>query len=540
MRFHDATEEAGIHFVHSSGKRNTLLAEDMGSGAGWGDYDNDGDLDLYIVNQSGPLLPQEGIETVTNILYQNNGDGTFTDVTEVAGVGDRGFGMGCAFADYDNDGDLDLYVTNYGPNVLYRNDGDGTFSDVTDASGVDDARWSTGAAWSDYDLDGDLDLYVANYVRFKLEELTGERGNVEQYGMAQAYNLNPYVFDPQDNTLFRNNGDGTFSDATAEVGVSAHGGRSLGVVFADFDLDGDDDLYVANDLSPNFLFCNNGDGTFTDVSNRAWVADFRGSMGIATADFDNDLDLDLFITHWTAQENALYRNMLDRYRDKATDPTELFHFTDDAYLAGIGEQTLDDVAWGTDLFDYDNDGDLDLFVANGHTFQMLDRSTELIPQPDRFWQNEGDGTFTEISESVGIRVLPDRVGRGVAFGDYDNDGDVDFFVVNSYAPATLWRNEGGDQYHWLQISLLGKRANRNGIGALVFVYAGEQVWMDQVQSGSSYLCSNDLRLHFGLVGQTRVDRVEIRWPGGGTQRIEDVAVDQHITLVEGESQGRGK
>ena len=481
------------------------------------------------------MMPQEGVANVTNVLYQNQGDGTFTDVTTRAGIGDPGFGMGCVFGDYDGDGDLDLYVTNYGSNALYRNNGDGTFSDVTRATGVDDTRWSTGAAWSDYDLDGDLDLYVTNYVRFSLEELAGDQESVEQYGMSQIYNLNPYVFDPQDNSLFRNNADGTFTDVTAEAGVAAHGGRSLGVLFADFDLDGDDDLYVADDLSDNFLFANNGDGTFTDVSRSAWVADFRGSMGVASADFDNDLDLDLLITHWTSQENALYRNMLERYREREAPPTDLLHFADDAYLAGVGEQTLDDVAWGTDLFDYDNDGDLDLFVANGHTFQMLDQPTELIPQPDRFWRNEGDGEFLEISDSVGLRTLPDRVGRGVVFGDYDNDGDIDLFVVNSYGPATLWQNDGGNQGHWVQVSLQGRSANRNGIGAAVFVYAGDRVWMDQVQAGSSYLGCNDQRLHFGLGEQTSIDRIEVRWPGGRRQILEDLAVDQHHVIVESAS-----
>ncbi|MBI1927333.1 VCBS repeat-containing protein, partial [Candidatus Poribacteria bacterium] len=265
----------------------------MGSGAGFADYDNDGDLDLYIVNNPGPLHAKVTANSPGNVLYRNNGDGTFTDVTAKAGVGDRGYGMGCVWGDYDNDGDLDLYVTNYGPNVLYRNNGNGTFTDVTAAAGVGDARWSTGAAFGDYDNDGDLDLYVPNYIEYNLSGLEKMQKESIKSGRPIPSALNPHIFEPQGNVLYRNNGDGTFTDVTAALGVEGRGGRGMQAIFSDFDLDGDLDLYVANDTTPNFLYRNNGDGTFTYQSNESWAADPRGSMGLATGDYDNDGDLDL-------------------------------------------------------------------------------------------------------------------------------------------------------------------------------------------------------------------------------------------------------
>ena len=307
--FRDVTAAAGINFVHSFGKRSSLLPEDVGSGAAFADYNSDGHIDLYVVNNPGPLDAEITEASPGNVLYRNNGDGTFTDVTEEAGVGDRGYGMGCVFGDYDNDGDLDLYVTNYEQNVLYRNNGDETFTDVTAEAGVGDARWGTGAAFGDYDNDGDLDLYVPNYIEHDLDKLAQDQKTSMQYGQSVPRILNPHSFEPQDNVLYRNNGDGTFTDVTAELGVESPGGRSLQAIFTDFDLDGDLELYVANDLSPNFLYRNNGDGTFTDISDASWAADFRGSMGLATGDYDGDGDLDLFMSHWIEQENALYSNM---------------------------------------------------------------------------------------------------------------------------------------------------------------------------------------------------------------------------------------
>ncbi|MDE0323524.1 MAG: VCBS repeat-containing protein, partial [Candidatus Poribacteria bacterium] len=427
VTFTDVTNEAGIDFQHSSGTRSSLLPEDMGSGAGFADIDNDGDIDLYIVNTPGPFTQDGGgNKGNANALYRNNGDGSFTNITRAAGVGHQGYGMGCVFADYDGDADLDLYLTNYGANVLYRNNGDSTFTDVTKTAGVGCELWSTGAAFADVDGDTDLDLYVCNYVTYDLEQLEQMKEESLQSGKPVPSALNPHVFDPQDNVFYRNNGDGTFTDTTAETGVAATGGRSMQAVFSDFDNDNDLDLYVANDTSTNHVYRNTGDGTFADVSDESWAADFRGSMGLTAGDYDADGDIDLFMSHWVDEENALYRNLF-----KEDGIAERIRFVDESYTAMLAEESIKQIGWGTAFFDYDNDGDLDIFVTNGSTFQELKQPEVLIPQPDALFRNDGDGVFTDVSESTGIAALPLRVGRGATFGDYDNDGDVDIFIVNN-------------------------------------------------------------------------------------------------------------
>ena len=536
--FTDVTEAVGINFVHSFGKRSSLLPEDVGSGAAFADYNNDGHIDLYVVNNPGPLDAEITEASPGNVLYRNNGDGTFTDVTEEAGVGDRGYGMGCVFGDYDNDGDLDLYVTNYEQNVLYRNNGDETFTDVTEEAGVGDTRWGTGAAFGDYDNDGDLDLYVPNYIEHDLDKLAQDQKTSMQYGQSVPRILNPHSFDPQDNVLYRNNGDGTFTDVTAELGVESPGGRSLQAIFTDFDLDGDLELYVANDLSPNFLYRNNGDGTFTDISDASWAADFRGSMGLATGDYDGDGDLDLFMSHWIEQENALYSNMWKEegaMGGKSSKAGEMrpIHLVDDSYGASLGEESLKYVGWGTDLFDYDNDGDLDIFVANGHTFQYLDNYDLLIPQKDQFFRYEGDGIFADVSAATGVAAMPYRVGRGTAFGDYDNDGDVDMFIVNNHGPAVLLRNEGGNRNNWLQVKLIGTKGNRDAVGARIRLKAGDRIQLREINAGASYLSFNSLTAEFGLARETTVDWIEVIWLGGDTERFAGVGINQRVVLTEG-------
>ncbi len=538
--FKDVTEAANIDFVHSAGKRSSLLPEDVGSGAAFADYNNDGHIDLYVVNNPGPLDAEITEASPGNVLYRNNGDGTFTDVTAEAGVGDRGYGMGCVFGDYDNDGDLDLYVTNYGPNVLYRNNGNGTFTDVTEKAGVGETRWGTGAAFGDYDNDGDLDLYVPNYIDHDLDKLAQDQKTSMQYGQSVPRILNPHSFEPQDNVLYRNNGDGTFTDVTAELGVESHGGRSLQAIFTDFDLDGDLELYVANDLSPNFLYRNNGDGTFTDVSDASWAADFRGSMGLATGDYDGDGDLDLFMSHWIEQENALYSNMWNEEGAMGGESSEVgsiqpIHLVDDSYGASLGEESLKYVGWGTDLFDYDNDGDLDIFVANGHTFQYLDNYDLLIPQKDQFFRYDGDGIFSDVSAATGVAAMPYRVGRGTAFGDYDNDGDVDIFIVNNHGPAVLLGNEGGNRNNWLHVKLIGTKGNRDAVGARIRLKTGNRIQLREVNAGASYLSFNSLTAEFGLAQETTVDWIEVIWPGGDTEHFTGIGVNQRVTLTEGSS-----
>ena len=525
----DVTDEVGIQFKHSSGTRSSLLPEDMGSGAGFADIDNDGDIDLYIVNFPGPFKHDGNpVNSGTaNVLYRNNGDGSFTDITKTAGVGHQGYGMGCVFADYDGDGNIDLYVTNYGANVLYRNNGDGSFRDVTATAGVDCELWSTGAAFADVDGDNDLDLYVCNYVTYDLEALEQMKAESLQSGKPVPSALNPHVFEPQDNVFYRNNGNGTFTDVTAEVGIAAPGGRSMQAIFSDFDADNDLDLYVANDTSVNYTYRNDGSGAFTDVSAESWAADFRGSMGLTAGDYDGDGDVDLFMSHWVDEENALYRNLL-----KEDGTTEHIRFVDESYAALLAEASIKEIGWGTALFDYDNDGDLDIFVTNGSTFQELNRPQVLIPQRDALFRNDGNGTFTDVSEITGIAALPVRVGRGATFGDYDNDGDVDIFIVNNHAKPTLLRNDGGNRNNWLYVELIGTNANRNAVGAKIQVKTVDRTQIREIYAGDSYMSFNSFIAEFGVGSATQVESLQIIWSNGDTQTLHNVPTNQRLRITQ--------
>ena len=525
----DVTDEAGIRFQHSSGTRSSLLPEDMGSGAGFADIDNDGDIDLYIVNIPGPFKQNSvPLDTPTaNALYRNNGNGTFTDITKIAGVGHRGYGMGCVFADYDGDGNIDLYVTNYGANVLYRNNGDGIFRDVTETAGVSCDLWSTGAAFADVDGDSDLDLYVCNYVTYDLEKLEEMKEESLQSGKPVPSALNPHVFEPQDNVFYRNNGDGTFTDITTEVGIAAPGGRSMQAIFSDFDADNDLDLYVANDTSVNYTYRNEGNGVFTDVSAESWAADFRGSMGLAAGDYDGDGDVDLFMSHWVDEENALYRNLL-----KEDGTTEHIRFVDESYTAMLAEVSIKQIGWGTALFDYNNDGNLDIFVTNGSTFQELKRPQVLIAQRDALFRNDGDGTFTDVSGVTGITALPTRVGRGAAFGDYDNDGDVDIFIVNNHAQPALLRNDGGNRNNWLHVELIGTNANRNAVGAKIEVKTVNQTQMREIYAGDSYMSFNSFVAEFGVGSAIQAESVQVIWSNGDTQTLFNIPVNQRVRVTQ--------
>ena len=534
VTFTDVTNEAGIHFQHSSGTRSSLLPEDMGSGAGFADIDNDGDIDLYIVNIPHSLTQDVSSNSKTNVLYRNNGDGTFTDITHTAGVGHRGYGMGCAFADYDSDGNIDLYVTNYGVNVLYRNNGDGTFHDVTETAGVDCELWSTGAAFADVDGDNDLDLYVCNYVTYDLDKLEQMQEESLQSGKPVPSALNPHVFEPQDNVFYRNNGNGTFTDVTAEIEIAAPGGRSMQCLFSDFDNDNDLDLYVANDTSVNYMYRNNGDGTFTDVSDESWAADFRGSMGLSAGDYDGDGDTDLFMSHWVDEENALYRNLLKEDAPSESEVLSFKHirFVDESYSAMLAEAGIKQIGWGTALFDYDNDGDLDIFVTNGSTFQELENPEVLIPQADALYRNDGDGTFTDVSDSSGITVLPIRVGRGAAFGDYDNDGDVDIFIVNNHASPTLLRNDGGNRNNWLHVELVGTDENRNAIGAKIQIKTADRTQIREIYAGDSYMSSNSFVVEFGIENATQIETLQVIWSNGEVQAQYNVPANQRIRVTQ--------
>jgi len=522
IQFVDVTSKAGIDFKHTFGdfKLSNIL-ETTGSGAAFLDYNNDGYLDIYVVNccyLEGINDPEGSkIGEVTNRLYRNNGDGTFTDVTQEAGVGDTGYGMGVAVGDYNNDGHPDIYVTNYGPNVLYRNNGDGTFTDVTQEAGVAGPdtlngfpKWSTNAVFFDYDKDGYLDLFVGNYLAFDPEYrfYYGPEG----FPGPQAYLGQPDI-------LYHNNGDGTFTDVTEKAGIVAEvDGKAMGASCGDYNNDGYPDIFIANDAMENFLYRNNGDGTFTNVALSAWVAYGDGGESTASmhgcfSDFNNDGYLDIFVPDMTF--NALFCNKGDGT------------FQDVIVMTGIPSVAGQFVGWGGFIFDYDNDGKRDIFVANGGAHHLYGHQ-------DLLFRNNGDGTFTDVSLESGQYFHTKRTGRGAAYGDYDNDGDLDIFIVNIDLKGTpvLLRNDGGNKNNWLTIKTIGTKSNRDGIGARIKVVAGDMVQIDEVKSASSYLSQADLRVHFGLGRHTKVDLVEIKWPSGVVQTLKNVRVNQILTVKE--------
>ena len=537
ITFTDVTDRSGITFRHFSGHRTTQLPADMGSGGARADYDNGGWMDLFVVTQAGPLtLSADEVRSSSarSALYRNNGDGTFTDVSASAGIDYRSHGMGAAWGDYDNDGWPDLVVSSYGENELFRNNGDGTFERRSEQSGIGAYQgfW-TGVSWGDFDRDGLLDLYVAGYVKYS--DL-GKMPPSLQYDVEAPPSLNPSVFAPERNLLYRNNGDGTFTEMAYQAGVANPQGRSLAAAWVDLDDDGWPDLYVANDVSDNALFRNLGNGLFEEVSLAARVADYRGAMGIAVGDWDGDADVDLFITHWIAQENALYNNMRTQRLELDLPRARTLQFMDEADRYGLGQIALDYVGWGTSFFDYDNDGSLDLFVVNGSTFQEDDDPRLLVGMRDQlFWNRNAEEGFYDVSAVSGQYFATESVGRGAAFGDYDNDGDTDVFVVNNGGRAVLLRNDGGNTNRWLKIRLEGRQSNRSAIGAKLRLVAGPTVQIREVGSQSSYLSQNSLIAHFGLGSRAQADTLEIVWPSGLREILTNVAADQTLHLVEGTS-----
>ncbi|MCH8293762.1 CRTAC1 family protein [Candidatus Poribacteria bacterium] len=488
----------------------------MGVGAAFFDFDNDGHLDLYLVN--GAYLPASDEDnSPTDRLYRNNGDGTFADVTYQAGITETRYGMGCCVGDYDNDGNQDIYITNFGMNLLYRNNGDGTFTDVTERAGVGDNRFSAGCAFADYDKDGFLDLFVANYVLLDL----ANSPDCSQRGIP-AY-CRPEDFPPTPDVLYHNNGDGTFSDVTKPSGITSVG-RGLGVLWSDVDSDGWLDLYVANDRMANFLYRNSGDGTFTEVGELYGVAlnehaFAESGMGVDAGDYDNDGDLDLVVTNYQAETNTLYQN----------DGNGIFW--DMTAQAHLSEPTLIPLAWGTVFADFDNDGWLDLFFANGHLHDNIEMLEEVgtYKQQNQLFRNMGNGQFVAISR----RAIISKSSRGVISGDYDNDGDIDLFVMNIGDTPDLLRNDTPQTNHWLGVKLVGTTSNRDGIGARVTLRVGKKKLLREVKSGSSYLSQNDLRLLFGLGKSNRVDSITVHWPSGIDDQLQSVDADEWLTIQEG-------
>ncbi len=523
VRFTDVAAQCGLDFLMHSGSRvKNHIIESKGGGGAFLDYDGDGWLDIYLINGSRLGGYPDPATAPTNALYRNMADGTFEDHTRMAGVGDAGWGMGCAVGDYDNDGASDLYVTNYGPNALYHNEGRGTFREVGQAAGIDLADWSTSATFGDYDRDGDLDLYVAQYLHFAPERVP-PRGGMWKGVLVFA---GPLGLAGAQDALYRNEGDGTFRNVTGQAHVEqAEPTYGLAALFCDYDRDGDPDLYVVNDSAPNFLYRNEG-GTFHDIGVAAGVAlsaagTAQAGMGIAYGDYDRDGFGDFLVTHFEDDYNTLYRNRRDGT------------FAVASAAAGLAEPSLPHLAFGTCFLDYDNDQDQDLFVANGHVYpQIRHLNPDGYAEPNQLFANEGPTTgYRFAAVAAGDLSLP-TVSRGAAKGDCDNDGDVDLLVFNLDGPPSLLRNDSGNQLNWLSLLLVGTASNRDGIGTQISVVSGGVEQIAERVSGGSFLSHSDGRVHFGLGANTLAERIEIHWPAGRVQRLEDVAANQFLVVEE--------
>lgn len=518
----DVTRQTGIPFMHtdgSSGKR--YIVETVCCGLATFDYDGDGDIDIYFLN-GAPLPPLKIDPPPRNALYRNDGGWKFTDVTQAAGVGDAGYGLGVCVGDYDNDGDPDIYLNNCGPNVLYRNNGDGTFIDVTQSAGVANGHQvGAGACFLDIDKDGDLDLYVGNYIDFTLAKHQNRFVNGHP-----AY-AGPMIYGPVPDTLYRNNGNGTFTDISRESGIAAHAGTAMGMVCADYDDDGDTDIIVGNDAMANFVWKNDGAGHFEEVGLFSGLAyDLNGiglgTMGVECGDYNNDGRLDFYMTSYQKQWAILYRNLGKGFFEDATRVT------------GAGTGTFNHVTWGAGLVDFDNDGDRDLYIACGHLQDNVDLwdDTTSYEAHNLLLENTGEGKCTDVSADSGDGLAVKLSSRGAAFDDLDNDGDIDVVVLNSRREPTLLRNDSPRHNHWITLRLRGSRSNRDGIGARIKLIAGNLTLVDEVHSGRGYQSHYGMNPHFGLGQHTRIDRIEVRWIGGGTTVVKDLDVDRHLTISE--------
>jgi len=573
VEFRDVTREAGIHFHHErAGSPSKLYVETMGAGVGWIDYNQDGYLDAFFVN-SGYTPFFHPAQPPQPALYRNNGDGTFTDVTAASKIhADGTIFFGVAVGDYDNDGFPDIYMTGYRHSVLLHNNGDGTFTDVTEKAGVgNDGNWGTAAGWFDYDRDGKLDLLVTNYVKYDVDNpvLCGDiRPGLRDVPRVSSY-CHPDNFPGTSMRLYHNNGDGTFTDVTEKAGLINADGKSLAVVLADLNNDGWPDIFIANDTQRNFLYINKGDGTFRDAtytSGAGFSEDGRPEAGMSAdaADVMNNGLPYLFVSHLDFELNRLYRNNGDGT------------FTDATIASGIGQSDILNSAFGAKFFDFDNDGWRDLLVVNGH---ILDNIALFHPEvkyeeEKKLYRNTGNGNFVDASKTQGADFRAPRVGRGLAVGDYDNDGWLDFLVSNNGEDAQLFRNDGGvaqtilsvrgagappfasqkggssephsagkageGKNHWLGVRLVGTKSNRDAIGARLKLIAGDFTSYDQSKGGMSYCSAQDPRIYFGLGAHDRIDSLEIRWPSGSTETIKDLAADQILTITEGAGVQLGK
>lgn len=520
--FLDVTATTGIEFRHQRGaSAKKHLIETMGSGCAFLDYDADGLLDILLINggttpDSPPMTPHG------HALYRNLGNGKFKDVTAQSKItGNGSYGTGVAVGDYDNDGHEDVYITNFGPNILYHNNGDGTFSDVTERAGVGDPAWSSSAAFFDFDNDGYLDLFSVNYVKYRFDAnpVCAEK-NIRSY-------CHPRFFSGLAPKLYRNLGNGRFQDISEKSGISHLEGKGLGVVAADFDGDGWLDIYVANDTTRNFLLKNNGNGTFADVTLLSGTGynsegEAEAGMGVDAGDYNGDGLFDLLVTNYDLETNALYRN------------EGRWQFIDQRWPTGLAKTDHRFLGFGTGFFDYDNDGDLDLFIVNGHVLDNIELIREGLTyaQPNQLLENRS-GKFYESAEFLRYSSLSPKVGRGASFGDVDNDGDLDVLISNSDREPTLLRNQIGQRKNWILLKLIGTKSNRDAVGAKIAIETENSRQTDQITGGASYLSANDLRVHFGLGNSETIKTLKIRWPSGTEDVLRDLKANQILSITEG-------
>jgi hypothetical protein len=526
--FKDIAKEVGITVSHTAAPEAHYVIDSTSGGAGLFDCDNDGRLDAVLVNGSTVERLRNGGDPMVT-LYHQEPDGTFRDISKEAGLTRLGWGMGVAVADYDNDGKLDLFVTGYNGNVLYHNLGNCKFEDVTEKAGVRGGGFSTGAAWGDYDRDGNVDLFVARYSHLDLNNLPQFGSNKFCRFKGILVQCGPWGLEGETDFLYHNRGDGTFEEVSAKAGVHDDiGYYGLGVIWADYDDDGWPDLFVANDSVPSYLYHNDHNGKFTEVGLTSGVALSGdglelGNMGVDFGDYDHSGRMSLFVTDFEEQPNSLYRNMGAKGFDYVS------------WVSGVGRPGYPYLGWGTGFFDMDNDGWLDLFVANGHVYPQIDTldSGPRYREPLLLHRNNRDGTFDEVSKESGLAALPLHSRRGAALGDVFNTGNVDVLLLNVGEPPSLLKNTNADGYHRVLFKLIGAKSNRAAIGARVTIRAGGAQQFSEVRGGGSYLSQNDLRLHFGLGASAKMESIEIRWPNGNVEPLRDVAADYIYTIVEG-------
>ena len=523
FHFVDVTQETGIDFQHTDGSTGERhIVESVSCGLALFDFDNDNDIDIYFLNGTN-LKSDPSAPPVSNRLYRNDGNWKFTDITDQAGVGDQGYGLGICVGDYDNDGHADLYLNNFGPNVLYRNNGGGTFSDVTAKAGVSNgSEVGAGTCFLDIDNDGDLDLFVANYIQYRPED------NKQRIVNGHPAYPGPMLFGPASDTLYRNNGDGTFTDISQASGIANHKGTSMGAIASDYDGDGDTDIIVGNDAMGNYVYQNDGSGSFQEVGLLTGLAydlhgQGQGTMGVECADYDNDGLLDFYMTSYQKQWATLYKNLGQGY------------FSDVTMMTGAGIETLPRVTWGTGLVDFDNDGHRDIYIACGHLQDNIglwdDSGT--YRSPNVFLANNGNGKFISASKAAGPGLKPIGSSRGAAFDDLDNDGDVDVVILNSRQAPTILKNASNTDNAWLRVHLRGTKSNRDGVGAMIKVTVGDKHYIDEVRSGRGYQSAYQSQPHFGLGKTSTIQQIEVTWPSGAYDVFQKVPPNQLYKVTEG-------